>query len=273
MSRIYVGTCSWSDHTDFYPSDLPANQQIMFYAEHFPIVEIDSTFYRLMPTRNFSLWAERTPPGFIFDVKPYRQLTWHDRENPPDRAVFDQFGQSIQPLRDAGKLGAVNFQFPPWFVFRQENVDYIEQCRERMYADRLSVEFRHRSWLTSENLSRLLDALRRMQVALTVVDEPQIGSGSVPTVLAVTRPDLSIVRFHGRNEKTWYAKVERTADRFDYLYSEDELRSWLPNVEQLKREAEEIHLLFNNNRANYAVRNAQQVSLMLGLALSGTEVT
>jgi len=267
MSRIYVGTSSWADHTNFYPPDLPSNQQIRFYAQHFPIVEINSTFYRMQPARNFQLWAERTPPGFLFDVKPYRQLTWHDREHPPDEQVFDEFRRSLQPLREHGKLGAVTFQFPPWFVFRPQNVDYTRRCRETLPEDRVSVEFRHRSWLEGDHVPKLLDTLREHGIALTVVDEPQVGSGSVPTVLEVTNPELALVRFHGRNAKTWYKKVERTADRFDYLYSEDELKEWVPNMARLG--AQELHIFFNNNRDDYAVRNARQFTQLLQGTLPG----
>lgn len=272
MSRLYVGTSSWADHTDFYPPGLPSNQQITYYAQHFPIVDINSTFYHMMPERNFHLWAERTPDGFIFDVKPYRQLTWHDRKTPPDAEISEQFRLLLQPLRDAGKLGALNFQFPPWFVFRPENVDYIRLCRERFPGDRLSVEFRHRSWLEEDRIPGLVDTLKDLKVGLTVVDEPQIGSGSVPTVLEVTTPDLCLVRFHGRNAKKWYAKVKRTADRFDYLYSDEELQEWVPKVGILAENAEEIHLLFNNNRDNYAVLNAKTLETLLQGSLTNAEV-
>ncbi len=272
MTRVYVGTSSWSDHEEFYPTDLPSNQQITFYAQHFAIVEINSTFYRLMPQRSFRLWAERTPPGFLFDVKPYRQLTWHDRENPPDRQTFEAFGSSLQPLRDAGKLGAVHFQFPPWFKFEAENVAYLKHCRESLPADRLCVEFRHRSWLEGDHVWHLLDILRDYGIGLTVVDEPQIGSGTVPTVVAVTAPELSIVRFHGRNAKMWYKKVKRSADRFDYLYTDDELRAWVPNVAKLAEEAREIHIFFNNNQQDYAVRNARQLRTLLHQSLLEAEV-
>ncbi len=128
MTRVYVGTCSWSDHKGFYPQGLPSNQQISYYARHFPIVEINSTYYHMMPKRNFSLWAERTPDGFVFDVKPYRQLTWHDRRNPPDDEVTSVFRESLQPLRDAGKLGAVHFQFPPWFRYAKRTSTISDVC-------------------------------------------------------------------------------------------------------------------------------------------------
>ncbi|HHX64914.1 MAG TPA: DUF72 domain-containing protein [Chloroflexi bacterium] len=263
MARIYIGTSSWSDHTNFYPDGLPSNEQITYYAQHFPIVEINSTFYRMMPRRNFEAWARRTPDGFVFDVKPYRQLTWHDREKPPDDEVARAFYESMQPLRDAGKLGAVHFQFPPWYVYRPENVDYIRSLRDRFPDDRVAVEFRHRSWLEGDHLPDLIDTLRDAGVSLTVVDEPQLGSGSVPTVLEVTRPDLVIVRFHGRNYKMWYARVKTTGERFDYLYSEEELREWAPDVEHLAEQAAEVHVLFNNNAQDYAIRNARQLRMML----------
>jgi uncharacterized protein YecE (DUF72 family) len=272
MTRVYVGTSSWSDHESFYPPDLPSNQQITFYAQHFAIVEINSTFYRLMPARSFGLWAQRTPTRFLFDVKPYRQLTWHDRENPPDDDAFEAFRRSLQPLRDAGKLGAVHFQFPPWFKFETDNVAYLKHCRESLPGDRVCAEFRHRSWLDGDHVGHLVETLRDYDVGLTVVDEPQIGSGTVPTVVAVTTPELSIVRFHGRNAKMWYKKVKRTADRFDYLYTEEELQSWVPNVAELAEEAQEIHIFFNNNQQDYAVRNARQMRALLKRHLSGADV-
>lgn len=272
MTRVYVGTSSWSDHSDFYPDGLPSTEQISYYARHFPIVEINSTFYRMMPRRNYEAWARRTPDGFVFDVKPYRQITWHDRDKPPDEENTRAFYESMQPLRDANKLGAVHFQFPPWYVYRPENVDYLRSLVDSFPGDRIAVEFRHRSWLEGDHVPDVLHALRDAGISLTVVDEPQIGSGSVPTVLEVTRPDLVIVRFHGRNAKMWYAKVKSTGERFDYLYNEEELRDWAPNVETLAERAAEVHVLFNNNAQDYAIRNARQLRMILSETLSHGEV-
>lgn len=272
MARIYVGTCSWSDHVGFYPPGLPTNQQISYYAQRFPIVEINATFYRLMPARNFALWAERTPPSFLFDVKPFKQLTWHDREHPPERETANAFCESLQPLREAGKLGAIHFQFPPWYVYNERNLDYIHRLGDDYSEERLGVEFRHRSWLEGEALPVVTEALRRDGISLTVVDEPQVGSGSVPTVLEVTQPALVIARFHGRNAKTWYLRAKTTAERFDYLYSEDELRGWAPRLAQLAERADEIHALFNNNAQDYAVQNGRQLRLLLRESLSGHEI-
>ena len=272
MARIYVGTCSWSDHTGFYPDGLPSNQQITYYAQHFPVVEINSSYYHLMPERNYRAWSERTPDGFVFDVKPYKQITWHDRKNPPDDDQTRGFRDVLQPLRDAEKLGAVHCQFPPWYVYKEKNVDYIRHLRDLFPNDRLGVEFRHRSWLEGDHVPEVLAALREAGVSLTVVDEPQLGSGSVPTMVEVTNPELVIVRFHGRNYKKWYAKVKRTAERFDYLYSEDELREWVPNAQSLAEGSREMHLLFNNNAQDYAVRNGRQLRLLLAEGGLGDQV-
>jgi uncharacterized protein YecE (DUF72 family) len=263
MAEIRVGTCSWSQHEGFYPEGLPSNEQIGFYAQEFPVVGLDATFYTMMPRRNFELWAERTPKGFVFDVKPYRQLTWHDRQNPPDDVLAEAFRDTLQPLRDAGKLGAVHFQFPPWYKHEESNIAYLRHIRDLFPDDVLSVEFRHRSWLEGDDVPAMLEVLRNERISLTVVDEPQLGSGSVPTVLEVTNPELVIVRFHGRNTKKWYAQVESSSERFDYLYSEEELQEWVPKVEKLAQEAREIHALFNNNAQDYPVRNARQLRMLL----------
>lgn len=268
MARIYVGASSWSDHKHFYPDGLPSNQQISYYAQRFPVVEINSTYYRLMPARNFALWAERTPPGFVFDVKAYQQLTFHDRERPPHEDVHRQFSASVQPLRDAAKLGALHWQFPPWFTASDANRAYLASLRELYPQDLLSVEFRHRSWYQPEEHEATVAALRQAAIGLTVVDEPQVGSGSVPTVLEVTAPALVIVRLHGRNARTWYGRYQTAAERFNYLYSEQELGEWVPKIGALAEAAEAVHVLFNNNYEDYALRNARQLRLLLREGLS-----
>lgn len=265
MGRILVGTCNWADHTDFYPPGLKPTDRLSYYARHFPIVEVDSTFYRIQPAKSFAGWAAKTPPHFVFNVKAYRELTWHDREKAPEAATFEAFTQTLQPLRDAGKLRCVHFQFPPWYALSRENQEYILTAREFFPDDTFGVEFRNRSWLTEENRGTTLDFLRANRITYTVVDEPQIGSGSVPTVVSVTNPDLAIVRFHGRNRATWYKKGETSGDRFNYLYSREELAEWVDPIREMAEQASEVHVLMNNNHANYAVRNGEDVMSLLGL--------
>ncbi|NLT73979.1 MAG: DUF72 domain-containing protein [Chloroflexi bacterium] len=272
MGSVYVGTCNWSDHASFYPAGLPANQQIGYYSQRFPLVEVNSTYYRLMPARNFALWAERTPPGFVFDVKAFKQLTHHDRSAPPTTEVHGQFSASVQPLRDTGKLGALHFQFPPWFMSGDRNLAYLVSLREIYPQDLISVEFRHRSWYEPEAYARVREALRASGIALTVVDEPQVGTGSVPTVLDVTRPEIVIIRFHGRNAATWYARAKTTGERFNYLYTTPELNEWVPRLGELAALAATVHVLFNNNAEDYAVQNAHQMRMLLREGLPGAFV-
>lgn len=277
MARILIGTCNWADHSAFYPPDYEVTRnkpkKITYYADHFPIVEVDSTFYSLQPQRNFTLWSERTPPGFVFNVKAYGELTGHHRTEEkkvitPSAETFEKFSYMIQPLRDTGKLGAVHFQFPPWFTHGEDSLEYLGTVREFFPQDTVAVEFRHKSWLDPRNTDSTLGTLRDHNLAYVMVDEPQIGSGSVPPLVAVTSKDLAIVRFHGRNTKAWYIKgAASSMDRFDYLYQPRELAEWVPRVEEVVSQVKEVHLLTNNNRANYAVVNAYDLARLLDLPL------
>lgn len=270
MARIRVGTCAWSDHEAYYPPGLPPRERLSYYARHFSIVEVDSTFYRLQPAKWFASWAERTPPDFRFNVKAYGAMTKHHREPRPGEEdvveVFRRFAASVAPLREAGKLGALHFQFPPWFTCTPAAREWVQFCREFFADDLVAVEFRHVSWFSGENRAATLEFLRRLRAVHVVCDAPQVGSGTVPRVVAVTDPRLAIVRFHGRNAKTWYIRGTTSQQRFDYLYSREELAEWLqPIREVLAPAAAEVHLLMNNNRSNYAVRNALDLMSLLGM--------
>lgn len=278
MSKILVGTCNWADHAPFYPKGMKPADRLGYYAKFFSIVEIDATFYGLMPDTNFKAWVERTPDDFTFNVKAYRTLTRHDAKFAPgkvhddaDPALdpvdedFKTFNASLQPMRDSGKLRAVLFQFPPWMKASQRNHDYLATIREYMKDDLVAVEFRHRSWLDGEERERTFEILRNLGFVYTAVDQPQIGSASIPPVYAVTNPRLAIVRFHGRNYQTWYKRDAKSSrERFDYLYKPEELEEWLEPTRQMAVESEEIHLLMNNNAQNYAILNARDMMRVLG---------
>ncbi len=269
-ARVLVGTSNWSDHQGYYPPGTKPQERIAYYSRHFPIVSVDSTYYSLQPRRNFQAWCERTPDGFAFNVKAYRELTQHNRDDrgrveTPRAETFEKFSYSLDPMRECGKLRAVQFQFPPWFKFSEENMEYIATCAEFLPNDLLTVEFRHRSWLEGENEERTLDFLLEQGLSYVMVDEPQLGSGSVPPVVAVTNPELAVVRFHGRNSDTWYKKgLNSSTERFKYLYNKEELSEWVPAIEKVRKESQEVHLLMNNNYGNYAVRNAVDMMELLG---------
>ncbi|MHB1575114.1 MAG: DUF72 domain-containing protein [Candidatus Dormibacteria bacterium] len=269
VATILVGTCNWSDHRDFYPVGLAARDRLAYYAKYFPLVEVDSSYYAIPPPQRTATWARATPPEFRFNFKAYRALTYHEREQgalrEPTGDEERAFLACLEPVREAGKLRAVHYQFPPWFTAAPENANRLSRLRDRHPDDLVVVEFRHRSWARDEGLVGLLELLREAQLSLCLVDEPQLGTGSFPTLTEVTDPRLAVIRFHGRNRSTWYRSGPTSADRFDYLYREDELREWLGRVDELSSRVAEVHVLFNNNRANYAVVNGLQMAQLLGL--------
>jgi uncharacterized protein YecE (DUF72 family) len=270
LGRLLVGTSAWSDHEDFYPPGLPAAERLAFYARLFPVVEVNTTYYRVPSRRMVEGWVERTPPGFVFDVKPPRALTGTPEqprgEAPePDAGVAAAFAAAIAPLAEAGKLGAVTFQFPPSWRNTEEHRAYLRLLPELLPGTPLAVEFRRRDWLDEEHADATLALLRETGLGYTMADEPQVGSGSVPAVYGVTTPRLAVVRFHGRNAKTWYAFGNSSRDRFDWDYSAGELDEWAPRIAAARRDAEEVHVFFNTNNGDQGPRNARLLLERLGL--------
>jgi len=288
MGRILVGTASWTDKSllksGWYPSDATsAEARLKFYASQFPLVEVDSTYY-YPPRRDVvQLWTHRTPSEFTFDIKAFSLLTQHptrakalpeelrpegkERVYPKDldadarEAVWSMFLDALDPLQRSGKLGALLFQFPPWFTIRRSNKDYLVECAERAKPRRISVEFRHQSWMTEENRDETLEFLRRHDLAYVCVDMPQGFRSSIPPVVAATSPELGLARFHGRNKEEWESgSVQR---RFRYLYSERELEDWVPRIRALAEKTESTHVVMNNCYEDYAQRNGADLARML----------
>jgi uncharacterized protein YecE (DUF72 family) len=303
--HILIGTSSWTDPTlvkdgGFYPPKAnTAEARLRFYATRFPLVEVDSTYYYPPSEKNSVLWIERTPPHFTFNVKAYSLLTNHPtrpdslyadlratmsaealakrfvyRDALPQEAqeeVWQRFRDALMPLHSAGKLGAVLFQFPQWFTISRANKAYIEECAARLSDFRVAVEFRHRSWMTPENLEETLGFLEANDLPYVCVDMPQGFDSSVPPVTAATAGDLAMVRFHGRNRRSWEQKSETASERFKYDYPSSELREWVPRIEGLAEQARETHVLMNNCYRDFAVRNARELGDMLHLALGEEE--
>jgi len=274
--RVLVGTCNWADHGHFYPPGLPAAERLAYYAGIFPIVEVDTTFYGLPKPGVAERWVESTPPAFRFNVKAYKSLTYHERQNGVARQPTDTeergFLEVLQPIRQAGKLAGVHYQFPPWFKASPANMDLVARLPERHPEDQLVVEFRHNSWAEPARFDAVTELLAEAGITYCVVDEPQVGSASMPPHVVVTSPALVVVRFHGQNRQKWYVKNARSStERFDYLYRLESLQEWVPRVKALAQEAEQVHVLFNNNRSNYAVSNGLQMAELLDLGLPPPE--
>ena len=303
MGTTRVGTCSWTDPTlissgRFYPDSVrSAEARLKHYAGQFDLVEVDSSYYAMTNERNSYLWAERTPGDFVFDFKSFRIFTQHPtpvnslpksvregltpelrqkgnlyyRDIPADLMdeLWRRFETALLPLDTVGKLGVVLFQFPPWFFPGSGQLDYIMLCKGKLPQYRIAVEFRNNVWLSEKNRDRTLDFLGRNDLAFVCVDEPQGFSSSVPPIAEVSS-DIGLVRFHGRNRDTWEKKGITTAERFNYLYPEEELRPWADKIEELARHTGEMHVLFNNCHEDKAVVNARQMALMLGREIENT---
>ena len=272
---ILVGTCSWLDHKGFYPAEMEkqsqAKQRLTYYAEFFPIVEVDTTFYGRPKPEVTQAWVDRTPPGFTFDVKAYRSLTRHERgpdnvPRPPTHEEEHEFLELLKPLRDAHKLGAIEYQFPPWFTRSVKNQEILLEVRERHPADLLAFEFRHRSWYDEDALPQLEELMRELGVTFVAADAPQIGSGTVPPYFGITSSLLNIVRFHGRNTKTWYIRGADSTARFDYLYHSTEVEPWVAAIHAAAKHSP-VHVLINTNRDNQGPINAYRIADALGVSL------
>jgi uncharacterized protein YecE (DUF72 family) len=294
--RVLTGSCSWADKTlveqgDWYPRrTMSAEERLRFYASQFPLTEIDSTYYAPPSEQQARLWAERTPDGFRFDVKAYSLLTghptrpaslWRDlREQLSDEQrgkrniyakqldrdalaeAWRRFASALRPLHDAGRLGAVLFQYPAWFVPRKDNRAEIEALRERLPDYRVSVEFRSPMWL-AEPRDRQLTQRLLSEHGLILVGLDAPSASGLPRVMAVTNPELAVVRFHGRSDSTWADTSRSAAERFRYLYGREELAELAKPIEAVAAEARETHLLMNNCYRDYAVRNAAELRDLL----------
>lgn len=264
--RILVGTAAWSDHEEFYPPGVRGPERIKYYARYFRVVEVNASYYALLPQRNFVRWVENTPDDFTFNVKALGRLTGHERGMAATPDVFDAFRETYAPLRDSGKLGAVLFQFPPWFENTEHNRNRISEVAELMADDPLLIEFRNRTWLADEDaIARTLLLLRDLGLSYVTVDAPQTGTGTAPRVPAVTRSALGYLRMHGRNTETWYKRVENTGERFNYKYNDEELAELAQVARELATQANVVHVIFNNNMASYGTDNAQTMMRMLGI--------
>jgi uncharacterized protein YecE (DUF72 family) len=288
MGSIAVGTASWTDRTlldsGWYPQTATTpEKRLAYYARQFPVVEVDATYYGPPAEQTTRLWAERTPPGFTFNIKAFSLLTGHptkvsaiykdlrpdtEKKNvypddlPPQtyEEIWTRFLSALDPLVEAGKLGALLFQFPPWFGIRKSNREYMLEVAARCKPLRPVFELRNASWFEGANRNETLDFLRAHKLPFVSVDMPQGHKSSVPPVLAATA-DLAVVRFHGHSDK-WTSKDIH--EKFGYRYSDAELAEWAPKLRALADEAEHTQVFMNNCYTDYAQRNASKLIDLLG---------
>jgi probable DNA metabolism protein len=297
---LRVGVAGWTDPTllapdVFYPRDATTPEaRLRFYASRLSLVEVDATYYAMPSAETARRWVERTPPHFRFDVKAHALMTGHPtdpRRLPPWLAddlpirlraarnvythhfsreaineVWRRFVAALEPLREAGRLGAIMLQFPRWFTPTRESAAWLHVARDRLGDCPASVELRHRDWLGERIAPRTMALLRELAFSWVAVDAPPGMESSMPPTMAVTNPALAIIRLHGRRTSTWETRNAIVTERYRYLYEPAQLEAWLPSVYRAAFEAHEVHLVFNNNHANYATTNALEMADLVATA-------
>ncbi len=295
-----IGLSAWTDKSmleegHFYPyRTMTAEERLWWYAHFFDAVEVNSTFYAIASSETTSAWVERTPRGFVFDIKAYGLLTGHDvdvarvpdaltrllpasvRRRDRGRIANAEFGEearawafaelraSLQPLRAAGKLGYVLFQLAPWVTRSDGALAALRRLPRELPDTVVAVEFRHRSWFGAHT-DETLAFLRDHGLTYVSIDGPR-SRATVPSLPALTTAD-AVFRLHGRNFQGFLAQVQgkrpSVAEKYDYLYSERELEEIARTAGTLNGRAERVHLAMNNNRRDYPATNGMQLKAML----------
>lgn len=272
---INIGLTGWGDHDTLY-ADLPNKKdKLKVYAAHFPVVELDATYYAIQPTRNIEKWIKETPNNFKFVVKIHQALTGHAEvtdfaENKMD--LFTKFKDSMQPLKASGKLAMILVQFPPWFDVQKPNINYLRYIREQLKDFDVCIEFRNRTWFEPHMKEHTLSFLTDMNFIHSVCDEPQSGIGSIPLVNRITH-QKAFVRYHGRNVNGWTKKDMTDQEwrdiRYLYDYNKDELEELSQKAKILNEKASEVYVIFNNNSGGHAAENAKTYQNLLNINYEG----
>lgn len=283
-----VGTASWTDKTlldsgKFYPASAKSPEaRLRFYASQFNLVEVDTSYYAIPSVGTAQHWAERTPPGFVFNIKAFslftgqwtstdvlpkdirqalgagRRMVYKDMATELRDELWRRFAASLVPLQANGKLGLVHFQFSPAVSRHPQVVEHIEHCLEHLPGHTLSIEFRNPSWWESEETTaETLAMLRRLGLVHTIVDGPQGSANSVPAIWESTHPEHALLRLHGRNALAYGKPAKTAAERFDYAYDSEELQALAQRIAPVARSVKYAHAVFNNCMEDKSQLNAR----------------
>jgi uncharacterized protein YecE (DUF72 family) len=289
--KILVGTASWSDPgfvERWYPKKMPARERLQWYAEHFDLVEVNSTFYSVPEPRMVERWCATTPDDFTFDVKLHQLFSFHSApakllppalqrraetdargrvKSTPDlqQALLKIFLRATSIFRDAGKLGVFLLQLSPVFSPRKHKLVEIDPLIEMLSDYKLAIEFRNRNWAVGDQLQATMHFLQKHHAVFVNVDAPESDHFMVmpSDVDEVTNSNAAYLRLHGRNANA-YITGKTVAARFDYDYSENEIAEVAQRSRKLAREARELHVIFNNNNLDYAPHAALRLRKALG---------
>ncbi|WP_204200714.1 DUF72 domain-containing protein [Mammaliicoccus sciuri] len=272
---IKIGLTGWGDHDSLYEDLSNKKDKLKAYAAHFPLVELDATYYAIQPQRNIEKWIRETPNNFKFVVKIHQALTGHAEvtDFAEDKlTLFNLFKDSMAPLKASGKLAMILVQFPPWFNLQPQNINYLRYVREQLKDFDVCIEFRNRTWFKEGVKEYTLEFLTEMKFIHSVCDEPQCGEGSIPLINRITH-DAAFVRYHGRNVNGWTKKDMTDQEwrdvRYLYDYNEAELKELADKVKILEHKAKDVYVVFNNNSGGHAAQNAKTYQKLLDIEYEG----
>jgi uncharacterized protein YecE (DUF72 family) len=293
--NILIGTASWTDPgfvERWYPKKMAAHERLAWYAQHFEMVEVNSTFYSVPDARTVERWCATTPDNFIFDVKLHQLFSFHSTQRkllPPELqriaetdakgkvntspelrdALLESFLRPMSILQSAGKLGVLLLQLSPAFSPRKHELGELEPLIEKLADYSLAIEFRNRNWAVGDQLKSTIDFLGRHRVAFVNVDAPAVDHFSImpPDLDEITNPDFTYLRLHGRDARA-YLTGKTVAARFNYDYSDKEIDELAERSRKLAREAKDVHVVFNNNNLDYAPRAATRLRAVLGQSVA-----
>jgi len=255
-ARILIGTSGYSyDDWEgpFYPPGLSKAERLSFYAERFPAVELNFSYYRQPSASTLARMVEKTPEGFLFTIKAHQSLT--HSVGVDFQEDIDRYKRGIRPLLEAGRLAAILFQFPYSFHYTPDNRRHLQHLCDAFAGLPKAVEFRNSEW-QREPVYR---GLREASTSLVNVDEPSLAR--LPKASDVVCAEPAYLRFHGRNRDNWW-KGDNVS-RYDYLYDSEELSEWLPMIERMLAKAQLLLVMFNNHSRGQAVRNARELQGLL----------
>jgi len=241
----------------FYPAGMDRREMLPYYAGQFSLVELDFTYYRMPNARTMAGLAGKTPPGFLFCVKTFKDLTHRrDLTGPDLQKLAADFRSALRPLQEEKKLGCVLAQFPWSFKSTTENSEFLAALRDVLPDLPVVIEFRNVEWVRDETFQLLRD----FELGFCCVDEPRLRGLFPPLALATSH--LGYIRFHGRNGAKWW-RHDEAWERYDYNYAEAELKEWVSRIREVARLTTQTFVLMNNCHAGYAVVNARQLQALL----------
>jgi len=298
--KILVGTASWSDpgFVEFwYPKKMRPADRLSWYAQHFTMVEVNSTFYSVPDPMLVRRWCDVTPQDFVFNIKLHQLLSHHstpakllpsalqkklrlekNAKVVPATATIDEmlraFVPSLEVLRRAEKLGVLLLQLSPAFSPRKHELSELENALQLTRDFRVAVELRNRNWVEGEQLEKTLDFIRERNAIFVNVDAPPEKHFTImPSELnAITNSDTAYLRLHGRDSRA-YITGKTVAARFNYNYSDAEIEEVAARSERLAHNAKEVHVIFNNNARDYAPHAALRLRKALGQLVSSPPQT